>query len=314
MKNLNHFSIFESSEKNVRDFIDYIERKKSELSTKGLSKKPNEVILDLLLKGVKTGSQAGEIDDLNVRGPVSPETETLRLQTEVSPVVGRVNIKNLRGGKKENAKLVLDSLNKFGIVNPLTQKAILSVIGKESNYIPKNERSYKNTSSERIRSIFGSRVSGLSDRELTNLKKDEDAFWDRVYGGRYGNNKPGDGSKYRGRGFNQLTFKGSYEKYNRLLRESGVNVDIVRNPEMVNDPKIAADINALYFLDRLSSKHSKRKFGNDDPNDFSNFEDALGAAVNANAGWGKETRGSRHYRNALAYARGIDIEDLSSIA
>ena len=230
MKNLNHFSIFESSEKNVRDFIDYIERKKSELSTKGLSKKPNEVILDLLLKGVKTGSQAGEIDDLNVRGPVSPETETLRLQTEVSPVVGRVNIKNLRGGKKENAKLVLDSLNKFGIVNPLTQKAILSVIGKESNYIPKNERSYKNTSNERIRRIFGSRVSDLSDRELTKLKKDEDSFWDRVYGGRYGNIKPGDVSKYRGRGFNKLTFKGNYEKYNILLWECGVNFDIVRNP------------------------------------------------------------------------------------
>ena len=83
---------------------------------------------------------------------------------------------------------------------------------------------------------------------------------------------------------------------------------------MVNDPKIAADVNALYFLDRLSSKHSKRKFGNNDPNDFSKFEDALGAAVNANAGWGKETRGSRHYRNALAYAGGIDIEDLSSVA
>jgi len=146
------------------------------------------------------------------------------------------------------------------------------------------------------------------------LKRNEDAFWDRVYGGRYGNDKPGDGSKYRGRGFNQLTFKGSYEKYNKLLKKNGVNVDIVRNPEMVNDPKVAADVNALYFLDRLSSKHSKRKFGNNDPNDFSKFEDALGAAVNANAGWGKETRGSRHYRNALAYAGGIDIEDLSSVA
>jgi putative chitinase len=314
MKNLEHFSIFESSSTNVSDFIDYIEKKKSELSSKGLSKKPKEIILDLLLKGVKAGTQAGEIDDLSTSGSLSPEAEILRLQTSVSPVVGRVNIRNLRQGKKENAKLILDSLNKFGIVNPLIQKAILSVIGKESNYIPKNERSYKNTSNGRIRKIFGSRVSDLSDSELTRLKRDEDAFWDRVYGGRYGNSKPGDGSKYRGRGFNQLTFKGNYEKYNRLLKKNGVNVDIVRSPEMVNDPKIAADVNALYFLDRLSSKHSKRKFGNNDPNDFSKFEDALGAAVNANAGWGKETRGSRHYRNALAYAGGIDIEDLSSVA
>lgn len=314
MKNLKHFSIFESSDKNVKDFIDYIERKKRELSTKGLSKKPNEVILDLLLKGVKTGSQAGKMDGLNIRGPVSPETETLRLQTEVSPVIGTVNIKNLRGGKKEKANLIIDSLTKFGIVNPLVQKAILSVIGKESGYIPKDESAYSNTSNQRIREIFGKRVSKLSDQELTRLKKDEDAFWDRVYGGMYGNKKPGDGSKYRGRGFNQLTFKGNYEKYNKILRDQGNTVDIVKNPELLNNPKVAADVNALYFLNGLNNKNSKRKFGNDNPNDFSRFEDALEAAVNANAGWGNDTTGGRDYRNALAYARGIDIDDLSSVA
>lgn len=314
MKNLNHFNIFESSERNVRDFIDYIERKKSELSTKGLSKKPNEVILDLLLKGVKTGEQAGKLTNFKVGDKTNQETENLRLQTEVSPVIGTVNLKNLTGVKKENAKLVLDSLNKFGIVNPLVQKAILAVIGKESGYIPKDENSYSNTPNRRIREIFGKRVSKLSDQELTRLKKDEDAFWDRVYGGRYGNKKPGDGSKYRGRGFNQLTFKGNYERYNKILRDQGNTVDIVKNPELLNNPKVAADVNALYFLNGLNNKNSRRKFGNDNPNDFSRFEDALGAAVNANAGWGKDTTGGRDYRNALAYARVIDIDDLSSIA
>jgi len=314
MKNLNHFNIFESSERNVRDFIDYIERKKSELSTKGLSKKPNEVILDLLLKGVKTGEQAGKLTNFKVGDETNQETENLRLKTEVSPVVGTVNLKNITGVKKENAKLVLDSLNKFGIVNPLVQKAILSVIGKESGFVPQDEISYANTSNDRIRMIFGKRVSGLSDSELTSLKRDENAFWDKVYGGRYGNDKKGDGSKYRGRGFNGLTFKSNYKKYNRLLQENGVRVDIVSNPERLNDIDVAAEVNALYFLNGLTNKASKRKFGNDDPNDFTSFDKALGAAVNANAGWGKDTTSSRDYRNALAYAKVIDIDDLSSIA
>lgn len=246
---------------------------------------------------------------------VTPPTNSVTTPNSSSNLVsGAVKIGRIGGNKEQNAKLVIDALYKYGIVNPLTQKAILSVIGKESNFIPKDEIPYRNTSNERIRKIFGSRVSGLSDSELTALKKDDVAFWDKVYGGRYGNDRPGDGARYLGRGFNGLTFKGNYEKYDKLLRDNGTNVNIVANPEMVNDPKIAAEINALYFVNGLSSKHSKRKFGNDDPNDFTDFDKALGAAVNANAGWGNNIAGSRAYRNALAYSSKFDIEDLSRLA
>lgn len=316
MKNLKQFGIFESASSDVMDFIDYINRKKNELRSKGGSNlKPNEVILDLLLKGVKDGEKAGnsQISQIGSYGDNGVELEDLKLQNAVSPVVGKVDFRRMGGNKERNAQIVVDKLKKHGIVNPLTQKAILSVIGKESGFIPKDERSYGNTSNARIRKIFGSRVSSLSDKELNRIKK-TDEFWNIVYGGRYGNNSSGDGAKYRGRGFNQTTFKGNYKKYNDLLKRTGFNVDIVNNPEKLNDPEVAAEVNALYFLDRLNTKHSKRKFGNDDPNDFKNFEDALGAAVNANAGWGKNIVGSRAWKSALAYSSNFDIGDYSNLA
>jgi len=278
--------------------IDYLNRRDG-VET-GLNQQQDNSLADLVTRRVSNRQNREDLTDLNI-------------QTKLSPVVGKVQTRGLTGDKQKNAELIVEALKKYGIVNPLTQKAILSVIGKESNFIPKDEISYKNTSNERIRKIFGSRVKNLSDNELSRIKK-TDEFWDVVYGGRYGNDRPGDGAKYRGRGFNQLTFKSNYEKYNNLLKQHGTNVDIVRNPEMVNNPEIAAEINALYFLNGLSSRHSKRKFGNDDPNDFTDFEDALGAAVNANAGWGKDIRGSRALRNALAYSSRFEIGDYSNLA
>jgi len=310
MENISEYEAFESSKGNVEKFLRYIENKKKEIKSKGASAGAGEQILDLLFKGASIGGSSPSSSNSSSMKSYSPlDTE---LQKKISPVSGTLDTSkaNVSGDKKKNIEKIISALNKYGIVNPLTQKAILSVIGKESNYIPKTERSYKNTDNDRIRKYFGKRVAGYSEDELTKLKKSGDAFWNVVYGGRYGNNEENDGADYRGRGFNQITFKGSYEKYRDLLRKNGTNVDIVRNPEMLNDIDVAAEVNALFFLNRLNSRHSKRKFGNDDPNDFTTFEKALGAAVNSNAGWGKDILGSRSYRNALAYSNALNIEDL----
>lgn len=307
--NIKWTSIFES---NITDFLKFVETKKKEAAKKGGI---GSDIINLLLKGVEVGQEDFRIDSDPENQQSQEKSEVLNnLKSELSPVKGELNVSDLQGTQKKNAEIVVAALNKYGIVNPLTQKAILAVIGKESGFIPQNEVSYANTSNQRIRQIFGKRLSDLSDEQLTELKRNENAFWDKVYGGRYGNDKKGDGSKYRGRGLNQLTFKGNYKKFNRLLKENGVNVDIVANPDRVNDIDIAAEVNALYFLSGLTNKASKRKFGNDDPNDFTDFNKALGAAVNANAGWGKDIYGSEALRKAQAYAQKFDIEDIKSMA
>lgn len=56
-----------------------------------------------------------------------------------------------------------------------------------------------------------------------------------------GNTDKGDGTKYKGRGFIQLTGRYNYTKAGKAL-----GLDLVNNPELVEQPKIAADV-ALWF-------------------------------------------------------------------
>lgn len=242
---------------------------------------------------------------------------------EVTPVSGELNIKQSPISDKQMAQKIVDALKKYGIVNPLVHQAILGVISKESGFnISRSEVPYNKTPNNRIRKIFGARVKGLSDDELDALKKDTTKFWDRVYGPddptgmsqKYGNTEPGDGAKYLGRGLNGLTFKSNYKRYTDLLRKNGVNVDLVRNPELLERPDIAAEVNALYFLDGLASRESEKKFGNKNPNDFKDLTTAVKAATNANAGWGRNMEGTEDLSKALAFAKKLDVEDLTSLA
>ena len=57
-----------------------------------------------------------------------------------------------------------------------------------------------------------------------------------------GNLTPGDGAKYAGRGYVQLTGKSNYAKATAKLRELGFNVDLVANPDLAMRPDIAAAI------------------------------------------------------------------------
>lgn len=60
-----------------------------------------------------------------------------------------------------------------------------------------------------------------------------------------GNTQPGDGPRYKGRGFIQLTGRANYTSYGQRL---GLN--LVGNPDLALDPHIAALVLALYFKDR----------------------------------------------------------------
>ncbi len=59
---------------------------------------------------------------------------------------------------------------------------------------------------------------------------------------RNGNTTPGDGARYRGRGYVQLTWKNNYAKMTKLLRAAGINVDLVANPDLAMRPDVAAFI------------------------------------------------------------------------
>src|SRR5215472_15376163 len=61
---------------------------------------------------------------------------------------------------------------------------------------------------------------------------------DVAYGGRMGNKPPpsDDGWNFRGRGFSQVTGREGYQKLQDALAAHGLDIDIMSNPDLVNDP------------------------------------------------------------------------------
>lgn len=55
----------------------------------------------------------------------------------------------------------------------------------------------------------------------------------------FGNTEPGDGARYKGRGYVQLTGKRNYQRVSEILGLAGTDSDLVKNPEKVMDPEIA---------------------------------------------------------------------------
>jgi len=62
-----------------------------------------------------------------------------------------------------------------------------------------------------------------------------------------GNGKKGDGAKYKGRGFIQLTGKHNYTIYSKKLK---IGTELIKNPDKANDPLIAARVLALFLKDK----------------------------------------------------------------
>jgi predicted chitinase len=308
--------------KNYRDFL--LEDATSELAKKMdtySSKLKDLTGIDLGTNSTGSKSEDSEDSDddqstqAKKSNPFNPNSSTSPT-SQGSAESGKVE-SNFTGSKKEMVDLVVKYLNKHQVKNPFIQKAILSTIGKESGFEKFKETSYRGTSPARIREVFGSRFSGMSDEEINKVKQDDNAFWEKVYGGEWGrknlgNTQPGDGAKYVGRGFNGITGRANYQKYNDLLKKNGVTFDIISNPNLLNTNKdVAAEVNALFFQQGLMNPIIKRKYGNSDPNSFKDFNTALKAAVNVNAGPGNDiTKGfiKQSYDKAVAASDQFNID------
>ena len=194
---------------------------------------------------------------------------------------------------KENVNILLAEMKSQGITNKFTQVAVLAVLAKESNLKPKAEKCYTNTSLSRIREIWPY-FKKWDDDKLKELRSDCKKFFNYTYEkgrkNKYGN-RPGtdDGYNYRGRGFNQVTFRGSYEKYARL---SGV--DILNNPDKLNEPKVAAKVAVKFLSNRLKSA-----FGTNNP-PFKTQDEATIAVAEANC---KAPGAKKNCSRAISSAR-----------
>jgi len=184
-------------------------------------------------------------------------------------------IDRLTDKQKQNADFIIETCLKNGITNPYTIAAILAVSNKETQLIPITERSYENTDNSDILRIFSAKnypkLHALSKAQLTALKKKPEDFFNLLYGGRYENGEK-EGYKYRGRGFVQHTFKYSYRKIGEKYGE-----DYVNNPDLLNEPKGAANGLVWYMTDA-------NRFFN--PNETIGINDAAEKVYMHVRGWG----------------------------
>ena len=84
-------------------------------------------------------------------------------------------------------------------------------------------------------------ISKLKDSEIKKLLNNREDFANTAYANRMGNTDPGDGYKYRGRGYIQITGKDNY----KMIADALGKPEILENPDLIlENPKIALD--AMY--------------------------------------------------------------------
>lgn len=200
--------------------------------------------------------------------PAKADQKVLNAPVRLDPMP-----KYVKSGEEAKARECIAELvaacDKVGLTSKYAKAAILGIVGGESAWVPRDE-GHVYSKADSLLNIFPSIFKG--DRALAEQysggKKSKEEFFELIYGYKYpkgqeiGNKSPGDGGKYYGRGFNQLTGKANYKRTQDLLKKYGVDVDLVNNPELLNtNIKAAALACVLYYVDRV--KHPQ-----DDPGYF----------------------------------------------
>lgn len=215
--------------------------------------------------------------------------------------------------KRRIDKIILDCVDK-GITSNFAIAAVLSICSKESSFDLKSEGFFYSASRlPEVWSYF--KKNDPVDNGFVNpatKKADSDKYQERianivytqkpvgVRSNGYGNTKKGDGWKYRGRGYNQITFKSGYEKASK-----NTGVDLVKNPERLLEEDVATGALVGFFNGRRrttkfgnkSGGYTSRKDGYGCPDNGVTFPDLLNAVFfyyHCNTGPGKTVANVKH--------------------
>jgi putative chitinase len=157
-------------------------------------------------------------------------TEPLVPVVASSPVVsvGTLKLDKLKGHIPDAViSQIPETAAKFEINTPLRLAHFLAQCGHESGGFKATQENL-NYSASGLKGIFSKyfKESGLAESYQRNPEK----IASRVYGGRMGNGpeSTGDGYKFRGRGYIQLTGKDNYTAFGKSINE-----DMTANPDKV---------------------------------------------------------------------------------
>ena len=193
--------------------------------------------------------------------------------------------------------IVMDSLKSAGIASEKAIGNILATIKAESGFKPQSEN-LMYSSAEKIQKTFGkNRIPSLEFAQ--QFVNNPEALANEVYKKTDGNKEPGDGWKFRGRGFIQHTGRNQYEGIKKFT-----GVDVVSNPDLLNDPVLATKAIAYFFL-----SYKKKK-----PEQLENISE-----VNSAVGFADDKTGTKAAQRAESAAQinaslssGQNMESLST--
>ena len=139
-----------------------------------------------------------------------------------------MKLEKLKGHVPESViAQIPDTAKKFNITNPLRLAHFLAQCGHESGGF-KAVQENLNYGAKGLRGIFGKYFP--TDAKALEYERKPEKIANLVYGNRMGNGaeSTGEGYKFRGRGYIQLTGKANYTNFAKFIGE-----DTVANPDLV---------------------------------------------------------------------------------
>lgn len=149
------------------------------------------------------------------------------------------------------AQLLVDA-TKAGITSPTELANFMAQVSAESQGLTRLEeglRYTQGTSQIPVRYAHREGDQALEAARSDALKGKPETLAELMYGGRMGNNERGDGYKYRGRGYMQLTGKDNYEAAGKAL-----GFDLAKDPDLASDPGNASKIATWYWQNRVPER------------------------------------------------------------
>ena len=154
-----------------------------------------------------------------------------------------------------NRDYILIKAYQAGISEPRELAALMGQLEVESGGFNRMHESF-NYSASRLLEVFPGRngIDTLAKAQGVTRQGPE-AVANAIYGGEWGsagplgNTEPGDGWRFHGRGYVQLTGRFNYTRDGREL-----GLDLVGNPDLAADREVAADIAIHYWQSRVVAR------------------------------------------------------------
>jgi Predicted chitinase len=166
---------------------------------------------------------------------------------------GKVGPLKLGPGAEEGARILIRNAMAAGITDKQELAMMLAQTHLESGGFSRLEENLR-YKAESLMKTWPNRFPNMAVAQQLAAAGPV-AIANSIYGGRMGNDKPGDGWKYRGRGFIQLTGKANY-----AAASKGLGIDLVGDPDRVaSDPDVAAKTALWYWKSRKGLEDAAKK-------------------------------------------------------